>query len=332
MNAIITGVGCYVPERVLTNEDLSQMVDTSDEWIMSRIGIKQRHILDDGIGASYMAIRAVKQLLVKTNVDPSSVDLLMVATSTPDYPLPSTASIVCENLNITNAFAFDVEAACCGFLYLLEISSVFIKSNRYKRIVIVGVDKMSSIVDYKNRNICPIFGDGAGAFMIEPGNENGIIDSFLRTDGTGFPFLHVKYGGSAYPKVIKDYDDSMFFLHQDGKTVFKHAVSNMVTSCKELMSRNNLCTDDIDWIIPHQANYRIIESVANNLSISLEKVLVNIKDYGNTSAASLPLCIGSFENKIKAGDSLIFTAFGAGFSWGAIYIKWAYNSPYEISH
>lgn len=322
MNAIVTGVGGYVPRKILTNEDLSKLVDTTDEWIMSRIGIKKRHILDKSIGCSFMAIEAVKDLLKKNNVTPDSVDLIMVATSTPDYPLPSTASLICKSLGLKNAFAFDIEAACCGFLYLLEMSAAFIKLNRYKRIIIVGADKMSSLVDYKNRNICPIFGDGAGAFMIEPGEGNGIIDSYLRTDGIGFPYLHVKYGGSAYPKIIKDFDETTLYLHQDGKTVFKHAVYSMTESCKEIIKRNNLKINDIDWIVPHQANIRIIESVANSLNVPYEKVLTNIKEYGNTSAATLPLCVWTFESKINKGDNLIFTAFGAGFCWGAVYIKW----------
>lgn len=325
MNAVITGVGGYVPDYILTNDELSHMVDTDDEWIMSRIGIKKRHILKEkGKGTSYMATKAVKQLLAKTKTLPQDVDLIMVATSTPDHPLPSTASLICEELELKNAFAFDVEAACSGFLYLMEVAAAFISLGRYKKIVIVGADKMSAIINYTDRSTCPIFSDGAAAFMIEPGCSLGIIDSFLRTDGFGFPYLNVKSGGSAFPISPETINSGSQYLHQDGKTVFKYAVLNMTSACNEIMARNNLNIENIDWVVPHQANVRIIDAIAQNLRIDKHKVLINIEEFGNTSAATLPLCIWYYENQLKKGDNLIFTAFGAGFCWGAIYVKWGY--------
>lgn len=326
-NAVITGVGGYVPDYILSNEELSSMIDTNNEWIMSRIGVKERPILKEkGLGTSYMARKAVKQLLERTHTLPEDIDLIMVGTSTPDYQIPSTASILCDKLGLKNAFAFDVEAACCGFLYLMETAAAFISLGRYKKIIIVGADKMSSIVDYSDRRICPIFSDGAGAFLIEPTTEEvGIVDSYLRTDGKGLPFLHVKAGGSVYPFSQSILDDKMYYLYQEGRTVFKYAIQNMTDACLRIIERNNLKHEDIDWIVPHQANIRIIESVSHHLDIPLDKVLVNIENFGNSSAGTLPLCVWSFENKLSKGDNIIFTAFGAGFSWGAIYVKWGYN-------
>ena len=327
INAVITGVGGYVPDYILSNDMLSQMVDTNDEWIMSRIGIKERHILkEEGLGTSYMASEAIEQLLRKTGIQPDEIDLLMVGTSTPDYQIPSTASILCDKLNFTNAFAFDVEAACSGFLYLMETAAAFISLKRYKKIIIVGVDKMSSVIDYTDRTTCPIFGDGAAAFMIEPIVEDiGIIDSYLRTDGKGLPFLHVKASSSTYPSRESTVNNKLHYLYQDGRIVFKHAVLNMTDACQQIMKKNKLTKEDITWIVPHQANIRIIKSVAHQLDLPLEKILVNIEHFGNTSAGTLPLCIWNFEDKLKKGDNIIFTAFGAGFCWGAMYVKWGYT-------
>lgn len=327
INAVITGVGGYVPEYILTNDEISKMVDTSDEWIMTRIGIKERRILnEEGLGSSYMARKAVKQLMRKTNSNPDDIDVVIVATSTPDYIFPSSASIICEKVGIKNAFAFDLQAACSGFLYLMETAANFIRSGRYKKIIIVGTDKMSAITDYSDRATCPIFGDGAAAFMIEPTTEEfGILDAILRTDGKGLPFLHMKAGGSVCPPSYFTVDNHMHYVNQEGRTVFKYAVSNMSDVSAAIAERNHLDKDTLDWVVPHQANMRIIDAVANRLELPIEKVMVNIQRYGNSSAATLPLCIWDYENQLKKGDNLIFTAFGAGFAWGAIYVKWGYD-------
>ena len=328
INAVITGVGGYVPDYVLTNEEISRMVDTNDEWIMTRIGVKERRILnEEGLGTSYMARKAAKQLMQKTGSRPEEIDLVIVATTTPDYHFPSTASILCDKLGLKNAYAFDLQGACCGFLYLMDTAAAFIQSGRYKKIIIVGADKMSSMVDYTDRATCPIFGDGAGAFMVEPTTENyGIMDSILRTDGKGLPFLHMKAGGSVCPPSYFSVDNKMHYIYQEGRTVFKYAVSNMSDVTAAIAERNHLNKDNIDWVVPHQANLRIIDAVANRLEVPAEKVMINIQRYGNTSAGTLPLCIWDFENQLKKGDNLIFTAFGAGFTWGAVYVKWGYDS------
>ena len=301
INAVITGVGGYVPDYVLTNDEIAKMVDTSDEWIMTRIGVKERRILnEEGLGTSYMCRKAAKQLLQRTNTNPDDVDLVIVATTTPDYHFPSTASILCDKLGLKNAFAFDMQAACCGFLYLMEAGANFIRSGRYKKVIIVGGDKMSSMVDYTDRATCPIFGDGAAAFMLEPTTEDvGIMDSILRTDGKGLPFLHMKAGGSVCPPSYFTVENRMHYIYQEGRTVFKYAVSNMSDVSAELAARNNLTKDDINWIIPHQANLRIIDAVAHRMEVPSEKVMVNIERYGNTSAGTLPLCIWDFEEKLK---------------------------------
>lgn len=327
INAVITGVGGYVPDYVLTNDEISRMVDTNDEWIMTRIGVKERRILnEEGLGTSYMARKAAKQLMKRTNSNPDDIDLVIVATSTPDYAFPSVASILCEKLGLKNAFAFDMQAACCGFLYLLETGASFIRSGRYKKVIIVGADKMSAITDYTDRATCPIFGDGAAAFMLEPTLEEvGILDSILYTDGKGLPFLHLKAGGSVCPASYFTVDNHMHYVYQEGRTVFKYAVSNMSNVSAEIAGKNNLDKESIDWVIPHQANMRIIDAVANRLELPHEKIMINIERYGNTSAATLPLCIWDFESKLKKGDNLIFTAFGAGFTWGAVYVKWGYD-------
>lgn len=333
INAVITGVGGYVPDYVLTNEELSKMVDTTDEWIMTRIGVKERRILnEEGLGTSYMARKAVKQLMRKTKSDPNDIDLIIVATSTPDYSFPSIASILCDKIGLKNAFGFDMEAACSGFLYLMETAAAFIRSGRYKKIIIVGADKMSAMTNYTDRSTCPIFGDGAAAFMVEPTTEDvGIIDAILRTDGKGLPFLHMKAGGSVCPASYFTVDNHMHYIYQEGRTVFKYAVSNMSDISAAVAERNHLTKETIDWVIPHQANMRIIDAVAHRMEIPVEKVMVNIQRYGNTSAATLPLCIWDFEKDLKKGDNLIFTAFGAGFSWGAIYVKWGYDGKDIIS-
>ena len=327
LNAVVTGVGGYVPDYILTNEELSKMVDTNDEWIMTRIGVKERRILnEEGLGTSYMARKAVKQLMQRTGANPDDVDLVIVATSTPDYHFPSVASILCDKLGLKNAFAYDMQAACSGFLFLLETAACFIRSGKYKKIIIVGADKMSSATDYTDRATCPIFGDGAAAFMIEPTTEEyGVLDAYLRTDGKGLPFLHMKAGGSVCPPSYFTVDNRMHYVYQEGRTVFKYAVSNMLAACTTVAERNGLSKENIDWVIPHQANMRIIDAVASRLEVPYNKVMINIERYGNTSAATLPLCVWDFEDKLKKGDNLIFTAFGAGFTWGAVYMKWGYD-------
>ena len=327
INAVITGVGGYVPDYVLTNEEISRMVDTNDEWIMTRIGVKERRILnEEGLGTSYMARKAAKQLMQKTASNPDDIDAVIVATTTPDYHFPSTASILCDKLGLKNAFAFDLQAACCGFLYLMETAASLIASGRHKKIIIVGADKMSSMVNYQDRATCPIFGDGAAACMVEATTEDyGIMDSILRTDGKGLPFLHMKAGGSVCTPSYYTLDNQMHYIYQEGRTVFKYAVANMSDACEAVIERNHLNKNDIDWVIPHQANQRIISAVTQRLGVPSEKVIVNIERYGNTSAGTLPLCLWDFENKLKKGDNIILTAFGAGFAWGAIYVKWGYD-------
>ena len=331
INAVITGVGGYVPSYVLTNEELSRMVDTTDEWIMTRIGVKERRILsDEGLGASYMARKAAKQLLQKTGASPDEIDAVIVCTSTPDYHFPSTASILCDKLGLKNAFAFDLQAACCGFLFGMEMAATMVASGRHKKVILVGADKMSSMVDYSDRATCPIFGDGAAAVMIEGTTEEyGILDSILRTDGKGLPFLHMKAGGSVCPPSYFTVDNKMHYIYQEGRTVFKYAVSNMSAITVAVAERNGLTKENIDWVVPHQANMRIIDAVASRLEVPMEKVMVNIQRYGNTSAGTLPLCLWDYEKKLKKGDNLIFTAFGAGFTYGAVYVKWGYDSKEE---
>ena len=327
INAVITGVGGYVPDYVLTNEELSRMVDTTDEWIMTRIGVKERRILnEEGLGTSYMARKAAKQLLQKTGVNPDEIDAVIVCTTTPDYHFPSTASILCDKLGLKNAFAFDLQAACCGFLFGMEVATSLIVSGRHKKVILVGADKMSSMVDYTERATCPIFGDGAAAVLLEPTTEDyGIMDSILRTDGKGLPFLHMKAGGSVCTPSYFTVDHKMHYIYQEGRTVFKYAVSNMSEITATIAEKNGLTKENINWVIPHQANMRIIDAVASRLEVPMEKVMVNIQRYGNTSAGTLPLCLWDYEEKLKKGDNLIFTAFGAGFTYGAVYVKWGYD-------
>lgn len=328
IHAVITGIGGYVPDYVLNNEELSRMVDTSDEWIQTRVGIKERRILtEEGLGTSYMARKAAKQLLQKTGVDPDTIDALIVTTTTPDYKFPSTASIVLGKLGLKNAFAFDLSAACCGFLYTMDMAASMIQSGRYKKIIVIGADKMSSVVDYTDRQTCVLFGDGAGAVLMEATEEEGVgvQSSFFRTDGKGLPFLHLKAGGSVCPPSHFTVDHRLHYLYQEGRTVFRYAVTNMSDDVMEVMRQNNLTPGDVDWVIPHQANLRIEEAVAKRAEIDPSKVLINIERYGNTSSATIPLAMWDFEDRFKKGDKLILTAFGAGFVHGAAYYKWAYD-------
>ena len=327
INAVITGVGGYVPDYVLTNDELSRMVDTTDEWIMTRIGVKERRILnEEGLGTSYMARKAAKQLMQKTGVNPDEIDAVIVCTTTPDYHFPSTASILCDKLGLKNAFAFDLQAACCGFLYGMEVAASLVVSGRHKKVILVGADKMSSMVDYTERATCPIFGDGAAAVLLEPTTEDyGIMDSILRTDGKGLPFLHMKAGGSVCTPSYFTVDHKMHYIYQEGRTVFKYAVSNMSEITATIAEKNGLTKENINWVIPHQANMRIIDAVASRLEVPMEKVMVNIQRYGNTSAGTLPLCLWDYEKQLRKGDNLIFTAFGAGFTYGAVYVKWGYD-------
>ena len=323
-----------MPDYVLGNEELSRMVDTSDEWIMARVGIKERRILtEEGLGTSYMARKAAKQLLQKTGVDPNSIDALIVTTTTPDYKFPSTASIVIGKLGLQNAFGFDFSAACCGFLYTLDVASTMIQSGRYKKIIVIAADKMSSVVDYTDRQTCVLFGDGAAAVLVEATTEQniGVQNSFLRTDGDGLPFLHMKAGGSVCPPSHFTVDHHLHYLYQEGRTVFRYAVTSMSSDVAQIMKTNNLSAADVNWVVPHEANLRIIEAVAKRANLPLEKVLINIEHYGNTSAATIPLALWDFESKLKKGDNMIFTAFGAGFVHCASYIKWAYDGASAVS-
>lgn len=329
INAIITGVAGYVPDYVLNNEELSRMVDTNDEWITARTGIKERRILtEEGLGTSYMARKAAKLLIQKTGVDLDTIDAVIVATTTPDYIHPSTASIVLGKLGLKNAFAFDFSAACCGFMYAFDVACNMIQSGRHKRIIVIGADKMSAITDYQDRSTCALFGDGAGAVMVEGTTEDnvGLIDSYHRTDGKGLPFLHVKAGGSVCPSSHFTVDHRLHATYQEGRMVFRYAVTAMGDDCMELLKRNGLTREDVSYIVPHQANLRIIEAVAKRIECPMDKVLVNIQRYGNTSAACMPLVLWDFEKQLKKGDNIIFTAFGAGFVNGASYYRWAYDS------
>ena len=328
INAVITGVGGYVPDYILNNEELSRMVDTTDEWITTRVGIKERHILtEEGLGTSYLARKAAKQLIQKTGVDSDTIDALIVTTTTPDYKFPSTASIVLGKLGLKNAFAFDFSAACCGFLYTLDVAASMIQSGRYKKIIVIGADKMSSLVDYTDRATCVLFGDGAGAVLVEATEEEnvGVQNSYLRTDGQGLPFLHMKAGGSVCPPSHFTVDHRLHYLYQEGRTVFRYAVTDMSNDVMKILEMNNLKADDVNWVIPHEANLRIIEAVTKRAGIPLDKVVVNIERYGNTSAATIPLALWDAESQLKKGDNIIFTAFGAGFVHGASFYKWAYD-------
>ena len=328
ITAAITGIQGYVPDYILTNKELETMVDTNDEWITSRTGIKQRRILKgEGKGSSDMGAEAVKGLLQKTNTGAEEIDLIICATATPDMIFPSTACIIADKVGATNCFAYDLMAACSGFLYALSTASKFIEAGAYKKIVVVGADKMSSIVDYTERATCIIFGDGAGAVLLEPSEDGlGIQDSILKSDGSGRTFLHLKAGGSVKPASYKTIDNKEHFIFQDGQPVFKAAVKGMADVSEEIMNKNNLTSDDIAWLVPHQANKRIIDATARRMGVGSEKVMLNIEKYGNTTNGTIPLCLWEWESQLKKGDNLILAAFGGGFTWGSIYLKWAYDS------
>lgn len=316
-----------MPSKILNNHDLEKMVDTNDDWILTRTGIKERRILDKGIGTSFMAIKAAKQIIQKKKLDPSEIDMVIVATITPDMHVSATAAYVASEIGAVNAFGYDLQAACSGFLYGMSVASSFIESGRYKKIILIGADKMSSIIDYSDRNTCIIFGDGAGAVLFEPNREGlGMQDEFMRSDGVGREFLRIEAGGSVMPSTIDSIKNKKHFLFQDGKSVFKYAVSNMANASYQIMERNNLSNEDVNYLVPHQANKRIIDATANRMGIRESKVLMNIEKYGNTTAATIPLILSDYEKKFKKGDNIIFAAFGGGFTWGASYLKWSYNS------
>jgi len=328
ITAAITAVGSYVPDYVLTNQILETMVDTNDEWITTRTGIKERRILKEpGKGTSFLAIKAAQDLLSKSGADPKDIDLVLVATATPDMKAAATAPYTATEIGATNAFAFDLEAACSSFLYGMSVASSYIESGRYKKVLLIGADKNSSFINYKDRATCIIFGDGAGAVLFEPNEEGlGVQDELLRCDGSGREFLRAQYGGSSYPITEETFSEGSHYVFQDGKTVFKNAVSNMADVAEQVVKRNNLTNSDVDWLVAHQANKRIIDATANRIKLEDEKVMMNIQKYGNTTSATLPLLLSDYESQLKKGDNLIFAAFGGGFTWGALYYKWAYNS------
>ncbi|MBP6022314.1 beta-ketoacyl-ACP synthase III [Ferruginibacter sp.] len=327
ITAAITAVGGYVPEYRLTNKELETMVDTNDEWIRSRTGIEERRILKgEGLGSSDMGVPAVLELCKKRGIEPAEIDCLICATVTPDMVFPATANIICDKIGAVNAFGFDIGAACSGFLFALTTGASFIESGRYKKVVVVGVDKMSSIIDYSDRTTCIIFGDGAGAVLLEANEEgNGVLDSILKSDGSGSKYLHMKAGGSVRPATMESVLAKEHYAYQEGQAVFKFAVKGMADVSYELMQRNNLTADDIAWLVPHQANLRIIDATANRMDLPKEKVMINIQKYGNTTAGTLPLCLWDWEKQLKKGDNIILAAFGGGFTWGATWLKWAYN-------
>jgi 3-oxoacyl-[acyl-carrier-protein] synthase-3 len=326
ITAAITGVAGYVPDYVLSNDELSKIVDTSDEWITTRTGIKERRIQKEG-ASSDMAAEAVRELLRKTNTDAEDVDMVIVGTVTPDHPLPSTSNILCDKVGMKNAWGYDLIAACSGFIYALSTGAQFIETGKYKKVVIVGVDKMSSIIDYQDRTTCVIFGDGCGAVMLEPNEEGlGVIDFMLHADGSGRKYLLQPAGGSLSPASHETVDQRMHYVKQEGQQVFKFAVTNMAEVSADIMEKNNLTSEDVDWLVPHQANLRIIDATANRMGLPKEKVMINIQKYGNTTAGTLPLCLWDYEKQLKKGDNIILSAFGGGFTWGAVYVKWAYNS------
>jgi len=329
IRAAITGIQGYVPPYILTNKELEGMVDTSDEWIITRTGIRERRILKgEGLGTSDMAAEAVKALLLKTNTSPEEIGLLICATVTPDMLFPAAANIISDKAGIKNAFSFDMNAACSGLLYALVTGSKFIETGTFKKVIVVGADKMSSITDYTNRENCILFGDAAGAILLEPSSSDdiGIMDSILRTDGSGKDYLHMKAGGSVRPSTHETVAAKEHYIYQEGQTVFKFAVTKMADVSAEIMEKNNLKSEDVSWLVPHQANLRIIDATARRMGIGKEKVMINIDRYGNTTGATIPLCLWEWENQLKKGDNIILAAFGGGFTWGAIWVKWAYDS------
>lgn len=325
--AAITAVGGYLPEYRLTNEILETMVDTNDEWIQSRTGIKERRILKgENLGTSFMAIKAAEEVLRKSKCDPKDIGLVICSTATADMPVASTAAYVATQIGAVNAFSYDLQAACSGFLFGLVTGSQFIETGMYKKVLVIGADKMSSIIDYTDRTTCVIFGDGAGAVLLEPNEEgNGVQDAVLRSDGKGREFLYIKAGGSMRPPSEETVKNREHFVHQEGQQVFKFAVTNMADVSEQIMQRNNLTSDDVNWLVPHQANLRIINATANRMGIGEDKVMLNIQRYGNTTNGTLPLCLWDYEQQLKKGDNLIFASFGGGFTWGAVYLKWAYD-------
>lgn len=328
ITAAISAVGKYVPEYILTNKELESYVDTNDEWITSRTGIKERRILKgEGLGTSYMAIKCAEDLIQKSNINPEEIDLVLVGTATPDLPVASTAAYVASKIGATNAFSYDLQAACSSFLFGMSTAASYIESGRYKKVLLIGADKMSSIIDYTDRATCIIFGDGAGAVLFEPNNEGlGLQDEYLRSDGIGRDFLRIEAGGSIMPPSEETVKGKKHFVYQEGKTVFKYAVSNMADVSEKMLTRNKLTEEDIQWLVPHQANKRIIEATAKRVGVSSEKVMMNIHRYGNTTSATLPLLLADYENQLKKGDKLVFAAFGGGFTWGSIYLTWAYDN------
>jgi len=326
IKAAITGVQGYLPDQILTNDELARMVDTNTEWITSRTGIRERRILPGNLGTSYMAIEAVKGLLAKTGTKPEEVDLLIVATVTPDFTFPATANLVAAEVGCANAYSYDINAACSGFIYSLVTGAQHIESGRYKKVVVVGADKMSSIINYSDRTTCVIFGDGAGAVMLEPSeDENGLVDFILKSDGAGCKYLHKKAGGSVNPSNARNIYGGDHYVYQEGQAVFKFAVVNMAQISYDIMERNGLTAESVNWLVPHQANKRIIDATADRMGLPPEKVMINIDRYGNTTAGTIPLCLWDYEPQLKKGDNLIISAFGGGFTWGAIYLRWAYD-------
>ena len=327
IRAKITGIGAYVPDYVLTNDELSRMVDTNDEWITTRVGIKERHILKiEGEGSSFMGERAVRQLFEKTGTNPDEIDLVLCATVTPDMPFPATASIIADKVGIKNAMHFDINAGCSGFIYTLITAKMYVESGQFKKMLLVTAEKMSSIVDYTDRSTCPLFGDGAAAMLIEPSDDGtGVIDFIAQSDGIGRNYLYMKAGGSCRPASAETVANREHFVYQEGRTVFKYAVTHMADVSVEVMKRNGITADTLAWLVPHQANLRIIDAVAREMNLSPEKVMINIQKYGNTTSATIPLCLHEWESRLHKGDNLILSSFGAGFTWGAIYLKWAYD-------
>ncbi|MGZ4116350.1 MAG: beta-ketoacyl-ACP synthase III [Bacteroidia bacterium] len=326
--AAITAVAGYVPEYILSNTELEKLVPTTSEWIETRTGIKERRILKgEGLGTSYMCIKAIEELLKKRGITALDIDMIIVGTVTPDYVFPSTSNVICDEIGATNAWGFDLSAACSGFIYALATGTQFIETGKYKKVIVVGADKMSSILDYTDRSTCIIFGDGAGAVLLEPNNEGlGILDSILRADGSGRKFLHQKAGGSVKPPTHETVDAKEHFVYQDGQPVFKRAVVGMAEVSAEIMEKNKLKSEDIAWLVPHQANKRIIDATAERMGLTSDKVMLNIQKYGNTTAGTIPLCLWDYEKQLKKGDNIVISTFGAGFTWGAIYLKWAYDT------
>lgn len=328
INAVISGIAGYVPDYILDNKELENLVETTDEWIISRTGIKERRILKgEDQGTSVIGTQAVKKLLDKTGTSAEDIDLIICATTTPDMAFPATANIISNNVGAKNAFGYDIQAACSGFLFALTTGSQFIETGKYKKVIVVGADKMSSIIDYSDRSTCIIFGDGGGAVLLEPTTEDlGIKDSILHSDGSGEPYLHLKAGGSRRPASMETVSNKEHYVHQEGSTVFKFAVSNMADVAGKIMEKNNLKAEDVAYLVPHQANKRIIDATANKMGVSEDKVMLNIHRYGNTTSGTIPLCLWDYESKLKKGDNLILAAFGGGFTWGSIYLKWGYDS------